>query len=331
MKVHQDRDGSIEIESSMTDPGFGCEPATRSIKDLLKIGMVSIDKPRGPSSHQVVSWLKQILDIEKAGHHGTLDPNTTGVLPIALGDGVKLLDTTLTEGKEYLALMHLHSKIPLATVKKILAEFTGEIYQMVPVRSAVRRGLRTRKVHYIKHLDSVDNDHMILIGCESGTYIRTIIHDMGEVMGSGGNMAELRRTRSGKVHEKQSHTLQELRDAWELYKENGNEELLRSIIRPAEELVSHLRSITMKDSAIGAICHGAPIAIPGISIVSEGIQKDELVSIMSLKGEVIGLAAADMTTIEMTKQRSGQAAHLRRVIMEPDTYPRAWKRKKAEK
>lgn len=328
MKVPADMEGMIEIESSRTDPSFGRYPNERSIGELLRMGSVAVDKPRGPSSHQVVSWLKGILGIEKAGHHGTLDPNTTGVLPVALGDAVKLLDTTLTEGKEYLTLMHLHGEVPVGDLEKVLKDFTGEIYQMVPVRSAVRRGLRTRRIHHIKHIDTDENDHMLLIGCESGTYIRTLIHDIGEVLGTGGNMAELRRTRSGRIHEKDSHTLQELRDAREIYKESGDEHLLKKIIRPAEELVAHLGRIVLKDSAISAVCHGAPVGVPGISSISDKIRKGDLVSILSLKGEVVGLAIADMDSNDVIKARSGQAAHVTRVVMEPETYPRSWKKVK---
>ncbi len=325
-----DRDGMNILQRSLSDPKYGCSPENRNITSLLENGVVALDKPRGPTSHQVVSWLKDILGIEKAGHHGTLDPNTTGVLPIALGNGVKLLDPTLTEGKEYIAIMHLHGEVSGDNLKSIIADYTGEIYQMVPVRSAVKRGLRTRRIHYLKLIERDGNNVLVMIGCESGTYIRTLIHDMGEVLGVGANMAELRRSRSGKIHESQGSTLQELKDAWELYKEKGVEDLLRAVIHPHEELVSHLPCIIMKDTAVDAICHGAPIGMPGIAGVENGIEKSSLITLLTLKGEIIGLANADMGTKDMKRARSGQAAHLKRVIMAPGTYPRSWKSRSNE-
>lgn len=306
------------------EPRFGTNPWERKIPDLLRKGMVVIDKPRGPTSHQVVSWIKEILGVEKAGHHGTLDPNTTGVLPVALGDTVKLLDTTLAGGKEYIAILHLHSRVNAEDLKRLVSDFTGEIYQMVPVRSAVKRGLRTRRIDYMKVLDAEENDFLVLIGCESGTYVRTLLHDMGEVMGVGGNMTELRRTRSGSIREGDSFTLQELRDAWEIFK-SGDEELIRKVVKPAEEMVGHLRSIVLKDSAVDAVCHGAPVGVPGLAGVEDGIRQGEVVSILTMKGELIALGKADMDTSKMIKGGKGQSASPSRVLMDTGTYPRAWK------
>lgn len=324
MEAPLEREGMNVLEEIKEDPRYGVSPWDRSIEDLLKKGMVVIDKPRGPTSHQVVSWIKGILGIEKAGHHGTLDPNTTGVLPVALGDSAKLLDTTLSGGKEYITIMHLHSPVSKESLHGVLSDFTGEIYQMVPVRSAVKRGLRTRTMEYIKLLETEGNDHLILIGCESGTYIRTLLHDMGEVLGVGANMTELRRTRSGKIREDRSVTLQELRDAWELCKE-GDETLFRKVVRPAEELVSHLRSIVIKDSAVDAVCHGAPVGLPGLAGVENGIKQGDTISILTQKGELVALGTADMDTVKMMRSGKGQAASPSRVLMETGTYPRAWK------
>ncbi len=317
------------VRGRETDPRYGSPPEERGVDLLLRRGLVVLDKPRGPTSHQVASWVKDILGIDKAGHHGTLDPNTTGVLPIALGNSVRLLDITLSEGKEYAALMHLHSDVASGPVGGVLKDFQGEIYQMVPVRSAVKRELRTRRIHYMKLLERDGQDLLLLIGCESGTYIRTLIHDMGEVLGVGAHMAELRRTRSGRLEAKDAVTLQELRDAWTIYREDGDESLIRKVIRPAEELVTHLRAIVLLDSAVDAVCHGAPVGIPGLSGIDADIEKGEIISVMTLKGELVGIAEADMSGMDMLHRRTGQAAHIMRVAMDPGTYPRAWKTRKA--
>jgi H/ACA ribonucleoprotein complex subunit 4 len=288
-------------------------------------GAVILDKPRGPTSHQVVSWLKDILDIDKAGHHGTLDPNTTGVLPIALGSSVRMLDLSLPEGKEYIAIMHMHRSPPKDHIEQVLKDFTGDIYQMVPVRSAVKRGLRQRNIRYIKRIEQDGSDLLLLIGCESGTYIRTLIHDMGEVLGVGANMSELRRTRSGRIGEERAVTLQNVKDAWEIFRESGDEERLRSVIRPGEELVSHLPRVFIKDSTVDAICHGAQLGIPGICGADDKLLKDDMVAIMTLKEEAVAVGKAVMGCKEMGTSRKGTAVQTERVLMEPGTYPRAWK------
>ncbi|HDD57464.1 MAG TPA: hypothetical protein ENF43_02990, partial [Thermoplasmatales archaeon] len=74
-----------------TNPHYGKKPEERSVRELLDLGMINLDKPSGPTSHQVVSWVKDVLEVEKAGHAGTLDPRVTGVLPIAIGSATKAL------------------------------------------------------------------------------------------------------------------------------------------------------------------------------------------------------------------------------------------------
>jgi len=315
----------VTISASDPNPSYGREPDRRSIKELLEKGLVIIDKPRGPTSHQVAAWVKDILGIEKAGHHGTLDPNTTGVLPIALGSGVRMLESGLSEGKEYIAIMRLHSDQSDERIRGIASDFTGEIYQFVPVRSAVKRGLRTRRVHYLKVLEKRGRDVLLLVGCESGTYVRTLIHDMGEVLGVGANMSELRRTRSGRMSEESSCTLQQLRDALEIYRTDGDETAIRRVLMPYELLVSHLPPIVIKDSAVDAVCHGAPLGVPGVCSFRDDIKEGQTLAIYTLKGEVVAIGKAMMDAPRMSSVRNGGAALVERVIMEPGTYPRQWK------
>jgi len=315
---------------SRTDPAFGKRPSERTVEELLAKGAIMLDKPRGPTSHQVVSWLKKVLGVEKAGHLGTLDPNTTGVLPVALRSAVKSLQATLEEGKEYVAVMHLHHPVDERQVRTIASEFTGEIYQVVPVRAAVKRTLRTRTIHYLKVLEVSGPDVLILVGCESGTYIRTLIHDMGEVLGVGAHMSELRRTRSGSVSEADCCTLQELKDAHESYRTTGDEGPLRKVLRPMEELLARMPKVTVKDSTVDALCHGAPLGVPGIEDVDEKVRKGSACAVMTLKGEAVALARAAMDGGDMSSRREGLAVTTIRVLMEPGTYPRSWKRRRPE-
>lgn len=315
----------VQIADAETDHRFGSSPYARELKDLLDKGAVILDKPRGPTSHQVVGWLRSVLEVEKAGHHGTLDPNTTGVLPVALGSAVRVLDLSLPEGKEYIAIMHLHREPPLEHIEGVLRDFTGDIYQMVPVRSAVKRGLRQRRIGYIKLLEKEGNDLLLLIGCESGTYIRTLIYDMGEVLGVGANMSELRRTRSGRTGEDKAVTLQDVKDAWETYKETGDEVRLREVIRPMEELLSHLPRVLIKDSSVDAICHGAQLSMPGICGMDGEIKAGDMVVIETLKGEGVAVGKALLGSAQMRSMKKGNAVQTERVLMEPGTYPKAWK------
>ena len=320
-------DEDLEVlRSSTTDPKYGGDPSSRSVEELLEKGCIVLDKPRGPTSHQVVHWVKNILGIDRAGHMGTLDPNTTGVLPIALGSAVRVLEATLSEGKEYIAIMRVHREVDEKTLARIAGEFTGEIYQMVPVRSAVKRGLRTRRIHYLKIIEKNNRDILMVVGCQSGTYIRTLIHDMGEVLGVGANMAELRRTRSGHMKEDRCVTLHDLRDAWVIYKDEGDDVPLREVIRPYELLLEHMPRIIVKDTAVDAICHGAPLASPGVVAVDRNVRKGGIVSILSIKGEIIALAKMSANLKEVLRSNRGEVARPDRVLMAPGTYPSMWKR-----
>lgn len=313
------------LGSTDTDPRYGHYPGERPLEVMMEKGLVVLDKPRGPTSHQVVSWVKGILGIERAGHHGTLDPNTTGVLPIALGGAVRMLDLTLDEGKEYIALMHLHREVDKEHLRSIIGEFTGKIYQMVPVRSAVKRGLRERTIEQMKILDNREGDVLLRISCESGTYIRTLIHDIGEVLGVGANMVELRRSRSGWLREDSSVTLQRLRDAWEFFKETGSEEELGCVIQPSELLVDHLPKAYLKDSAVDAVCHGAPVGRPGLGALDTRVRKGSQTAVMTLKGEIVALGTSMMDYGEAVGRSKGMCIKVDRVVMDPGTYPRAWK------
>src|SRR4030042_391806 len=135
--------------SATTNPHYGKTPAQRTVRELLNNGFINLDKPPGPTSHQVVAWVKEILEIEKAGHGGTLDPAVTGVLPVASGDAARALQVLLVAGKEYVALMKLHKEVGEKRIREACNSFIGEISQLPPLRSAVKRVRRTREVYYL--------------------------------------------------------------------------------------------------------------------------------------------------------------------------------------
>jgi H/ACA ribonucleoprotein complex subunit 4 len=169
-----------------------------------------------------------------------------------------------------------------------------------------------------------------MVGCDSGTYIRTLFHDMGEVLGSGAHMSELRRTRSGSIHESRCVTLQKVKDAFELFRTNGDEGLLREVLHPMEVLLERIPAIEIKDTTVDAVCHGAPLGVPGIATVDRKLKKGDVCALMTLKGEAVALAEATMDASEMARRSEGIAVKVTRVLMESGTYPRSWKKRGQE-
>ncbi len=130
--------------------------------------------------------------------------------------------------------------------------------------------------------------------------------------------------------EREAVTLQDLKDAYTLYRDYGVEDLLRAYVKPVEYMVKHLPRVWIRDSAVDAICHGAALAIPGIVKLTNNISKGSLVAIMTLKNELVALGYAEMTSDEIMKAQRGIAVRTTRVVMRKGTYPSMWKRKKAE-
>src|SRR5919202_88384 len=226
----------VKIDDDITNDSYGHYPDKRPIESLLDYGLVLIDKPSGPTSHEIVSWVKRILDIRKAGHSGTLEPGATGLLPIGLGEGTKALPVLLLGPKEYYALARLHAHVSMDRVRNVMSEFTGEIYQRPPQRSSVRRVTRVRSVYEFDYLEDYDRLVLMRLLCQAGTYIRKIIYDIGEVVSSGATMVELRRTRVSNLSEQNDGLvrLHDIVDAYQRYKERKDEEKLRRLILPIE-------------------------------------------------------------------------------------------------
>ncbi|NHJ86022.1 MAG: RNA-guided pseudouridylation complex pseudouridine synthase subunit Cbf5 [Asgard group archaeon] len=305
---------------------YGQKPEDRNAKELIRLGVINVDKHPNPTSQEIVAYIKQIFDLKKAGHSGTLDPSVSGILPVALEDATKITDALLPAGKEYVCIMHLHEVVSNKKIEQVLNEFTTEIYQKPPVKSSVRRILRKRKIYYTELLEIEDKDILFLVGCEKGTYIRKLCHDMGLVLGTGAHMKELRRTKTGPFREDETlSSLIRIFDAYEIYKESGDEEELRKVVLPMERGLIHLPKIVIRDNAIGAITHGASLAAPGVVKIDDIITKNDLVLFESLKGEAVALGSATMNCSEILETNHGIAAKTTRVLMDRDVYPKVWK------
>lgn len=307
-----------------TDPKYGCYPEERELGEYLRYGVVNLDKPSGPTSHQVSSWVSKILHLKKAGHSGTLDPKVTGVLPVALENATTIIQALLLSKKGYVCLMSLHDDVSEDKLKKLFSYFQGEIFQTPPLKSAVKRVLRTRRIYQLGILERENNWVLFNVRCEAGTYIRKLCHDMGLILGVGAHMHGLRRTKTGPFDENTLVTLHDLKDAYEFYLEDDDESYLRKCIQPVEEAVQHLKKIWIKDSAVSAVCHGANLNAPGVSKLEKGIQRDELIALFTLKNELVALGRSLETSDEIHEMKRGVVVNLKRVIMNPDIYPKRW-------
>ena len=307
-----------------TDPRHGKPPSARSIEEHLDLGVVNLDKPAGPTSHQLVAWLKLALNVEKAGHGGTLDPHVTGVLPVAILRATKVVRTLLEAPKEYVCILELHRDAKPERVREVLHEFTGPIYQVPPLKSAVKRELRVRTIYEMEVMEVTSRQALYRVACEAGTYIRKLCHDVGVVLGPGGHMRDLRRTRTGPFPESTTVTMHDVRDAYEHWRETKEEAWLREVIRPVEELVAHLPRIVVRDSAVDAICHGADLAVPGVLEVQKTMRTGDLVAIFTLKGELVAVGRAKMDAELVPDRESGIVLKTERVVMLPGVYPRMW-------
>jgi len=290
-----------------------------TIDELLRRGVINLDKPAGPSSHETAAWVKRILRVKKAGHSGTLDPKATGVLPILLQDATKAGGALVRLPKEYVCVLHLHKKVPQAELLNVAKEFTGVLYQRPPLKSAVKRQVRKREVYFIEVLERQGTDVLLKVGCEAGTYIRKLCHDIGEALGVGAHMQELRRTKAGPFDESTLATLHDLTDAYHFWIEDHDEAPLRSIIVPVERALEYLPRIVIRDTAVDAICHGARLAEPGV-ISLPSIDAKKLVGIYTQRGELVALGISVF--------KGGVIAEAKRVLMAPGTYPRHWKSRK---
>jgi H/ACA ribonucleoprotein complex subunit 4 len=181
--------------------------------------------------------------------------------------------------------------MPITDVKKALKKFVGKIKQQVPHRAAVKRQLREREIYYIKFLEYNEKSRNVLfmVGCQAGTYIRMLCHDVGKELGCGANMKELRRTKAGPFNEKTLVTLNDLQDAVAV----SDEKKLKKYIQPIESAVEHMPKIWCIDKAIKFLKHGRSLMCEHIAKLNDGIKKGDNVAVLSLKGELIALGTSN--------------------------------------
>ena len=306
------------------DPSLGIPPENRPLQDHIKYGILVIDKQPGPTSHEIVAWVKKLLGLDRAGHGGTLDPKVTGVLPIGLQESTKVVQALLESGKEYVCIMKTHAHEEESRIREVLALFNGKIYQRPPVRASVRRRLRIRTIYKIEYLEGDGRNWLFTVACESGTYIRKLCFDVGEILGIGAHMHELRRTRSGPFTEDDLVTMYDLSEALDYLNEEMDEKPIRRMVRPLEDALALLPKIWIRDSAVEALCNGASLAMPGVLRINSGITQGSMVAVMTQKEEAIALMKAEASSSDIIDAERGIAAKPLRVIMPKGTYPKMW-------
>ena len=303
------------------------EPARPdAVDERLRAGaFVLLDKPRGPSSHQVTAWARDLLGVNVAGHAGTLDPNVSGLLWVGVGPALKLLPLVLEFPKRYIASVVLHGRVPMKDVERVLAEFTGPIYQTPPVRSAVKRERRVRTIHRLTLVEA-DGPRLLLdITADSGTYVRTLAVDLGEALGLGGHMDELRRVANGPFRERDVVPLAVLADAVAA-RADGDPAPLLKLLHPIEEVWREFPAIVVKDGAASALAHGAGLASGGILALPRPFSRGARVALVTRAGELIATGVTLRASDEVTHVKHGWVVEETRVFVDPTRFPALWHR-----
>jgi len=311
-------------EERQTDPAIGCHPDERTLEQRLASGFILIDKPAGPTSHQLAAWARELLGLERLGHGGTLDPFATGVLPLMAGRCMKITNKILKHKKSYIAVFRFKAMPEQAELQGVMASLTGRIYNVPPEVSAVKVQVRTRRIHAFDLLDVDGNDVVARITCEAGTYIRTMARDMGLMLNTPVTLKELRRESSGMFRLEQCITMDQLADAVWLWKECGDESALKAVVHPIEKLLVDVPRCEVKDSAVAALAYGAPLLRPGLVSLPENISKGTELLVTSLKGEAVGFVKLKADADAIVKMDEGEIARPSMVLMDTEVYPRRW-------
>lgn len=311
-------------DAAVTDDAIGTYPDQKTIEQRLESGFFLLDKGAGPTSHQVAAWVRDMLELPRLGHGGTLDPFATGVLPLMSGKAMRLTKQILEHDKTYIAVFQFKNDIEQDALDAVMEQLTGRIYNVPPEISAVRVQVRTRKIHDFSLLDQSSKRIVARIRCEAGTYIRTMARDMGLFLDQPVELKELRREDSGRFALEDCVQLHEIADAVWLWKECNEGEALLRMLHPTEKLLAGLPRIVVKDSAVAALAHGAPLLRPGIVSIPSDLTSGQNVLVTSMKGEAVCFVKVNCDSESITNMEKGEIARPSAVLMNDDVYPRRW-------
>ena len=317
--------------SAKTNPAHGCNPYDRSLGELLECGVILIDKPPGPTSHQLTAWARNLLGISRIGHGGTLDPFATGLLTLLCGRATRLTAVLLQKPKRYIAVLRFKDEVDKDRLSGLLDSLTGTTYNVPPKESAVKVQVRTRVIRLAQLIDADYARRVFVVAfhCDAGTYVRTLAKDIGLLMGTGCELLELHRDGSGGFDDSMACTMQQLTDAAFLWREHDEGRGLARILVPVESILDNLPRIVVKDGAVAALSYGAPLARPGIVSAPKGLPVGSSALISSLKGEVVALATLSVATDSLLGMKTGQVATAQTVMMPPGVYPQTWTKERS--
>jgi H/ACA ribonucleoprotein complex subunit 4 len=245
-----------------------------------------------------------------------------------LGQETRLVKAQQSAGKEYVGIVRFHNPVEDVTeIEEAIKKLTGTLFQRPPLIASVKRELRVRTIYESKmfEFDKEKNMAIFWISCEAGTYVRTLCVHLGLLMKVGGHMQELRRVRSGILHEDETMvTMHDVLDAQWTFEQNKDEKYLRRVVMPLEILLTSYPRIMIKDTAVNAICYGAKLTLPGVLRFENGIDVGTEVVLITTKGEAVAIAISEMSTSVMASCDHGVVAKTKRVIMDRETYPKKW-------
>ncbi|MCP2507744.1 MAG: RNA-guided pseudouridylation complex pseudouridine synthase subunit Cbf5 [Candidatus Thalassarchaeaceae archaeon] len=313
-------------KNAETNEKYGCRPNDRSITELLDSGIILINKSSGPTSHQLTAWARNLLGLNRLGHGGTLDPFATGLLTLLCGKATKITNIVLNSNKSYVAVIRFENPVAKDDLKELLISLNGDIYNVPPKESAVKVQVRSRSIYSMNLLDLDDSGKVAIINlsCNAGTYVRTLTKDIGLLLGNNCDLIELHRDMTGNFDESMACTMHQLTDAVFLWQNQGDDRGLKRLMSPIEIILNKLPKIYVKDGAVSAVSHGAPLAKPGIVRAAKGIKKGDSVIILSLKEEAVAIATLNVNSEDLVNMSSGQVATAQSVLMVPGTYPQTW-------
>jgi tRNA pseudouridine55 synthase len=282
-------------------------------------GVLIVDKPSGLTSHDVVNRVRRIVGQRSVGHLGTLDPMATGVLPVVLGSFTRLAQFYMASEKTYEGAIRFGFatdtydaegeaasepravELTLEGLQRLSMEFVGHITQLPPPFSAKKiKGVPAYKLAR-KHqpvqlkpvevevkaltIDVVEGDHATFRACvSSGTYMRSVAHDMGQRLGCGAHLVSLRRVKAGEFEITQAHTLEELAEcAQQARQDTGEPRALESLCIHPRQLLPQLPSVTADESTAARIRNGRPINLPDLSRAKQ-------VKVFANQSELIAIA-----------------------------------------
>ncbi|NMG66223.1 tRNA pseudouridine(55) synthase TruB [Azoarcus indigens] len=253
-------------------------------------GVLLLDKPKGLTSNAALQTARRLLNAAKAGHTGTLDPMASGLLPLTFGEATKFSQMLLDADKTYLATVVLGAEtdtgdadgevvrthpvdVSETRLQEVLADFRGEIRQVPPMYSALKRdgkplyeyaraGIELEREARVVHIHRLelkafsDSGFTIEVDCSKGTYIRSLATDIGAALGCGGHLSALRRTRIGAFTVEEAVTLRNLEEC-------DTPETRDAHLEAADKLVQHLPAVILTQEQAGAVLQGRPLALRG--------------------------------------------------------------------